>query len=663
MNVMTGLRWRVTSVPETRNRGMHRSRYSTLSLKEARDASTRIEYEDDIVAAAESLCLDADDNRLPSDLLQVKGLSASRRGHVHIAAAYLKCALKRAPSAQRYADLADVLMLEGEGADGLSAALAALSQTPSDEMAYRRLGRALRKHSSTAAVAVYQLALRLDPRNPVVLIELADVLLALGRFDQAITTYDEAISLDSRNVRAYCGLGYAWNMCRKPEIALAILGRASVLDPTHAGVRGQVGHTLIRLRRYEEAADQLRASLNIEPRNASVCCDLVYALELLGRPSEAAAAWLALGEAMQLEARYEAAAHCYREACARHESLPGRLRLAHMLIATRHPHDAVRLLKPLVESGCQALAAHLDLATARYLIDDVDRAWDHFSRHYDTQDSVKRAFEQPLWDGSDLGGRTILLWASDGRGDVIQFLRYVRYAREQGGRVIVQCHHPGLIPLISRMPDVEGVVASTMPLPAFDVHAPLVFLPAFVRQARDYRVELPYLRPNSRLVRYWHQRLRPSADKIVGLSWGGEMSVAPSRFIYLKLFEILADVPGVRFVSLQHGPQTAELLNPQKTLRIERWMDYNSTIDEAAALIAELDLVISVDTMIAHLAGALGRPVWVLLRYATNWRWQLDRDETHWYPTMRLLRQRRIGDWNGVLLRVRELLLSSQSVR
>lgn len=459
------------------------------------------------------------------------------------------------------------------------------------------------------------------------------------------------------------------------DAAVACLRRAVALDVRHevyqADLKRVTSHNPCSSLR-EETHDvlspspsndvrRLRASLALDPWNLDASRRLVCALEQSCRIEDVAHAWHHLGAVLWERRRYEEAAVAYRQAIAVKPNHLHALRaLGKAYIAIRQPQKSLRWIRAALALDPHDPRTHIDAGIASFLLGDERAGWEAFSHFYNTFALQRFAFDRPQWDGSRLDNRTILLWTDMGRGDVIQFLRYVSVPKQYGARrIIVRSHHTSLVPLIQRMPNVDAVVVPGAPEPDVDVHAPLIFFPALsIVDRTTWTSQVPYLDVDPRLVATWRERLGPHSGMTVGLSWAGnaETRSAMARFVPLAAFGPLGPVPDVRFVSLQHGPQAAELFSPPPGLRVLRVLRESSSIEDAAAMIVNVDLVISVETMIAHLAGALGKPVWTLLRHATNWRWPLEREHTAWYPTMRLFRQTQPGDWTDVITHVRMAL-------
>jgi hypothetical protein len=289
-----------------------------------------------------------------------------------------------------------------------------------------------------------------------------------------------------------------------------------------------------------------------------------------------------------------------------------------------------------------------------------ERGWELYEWRYKAPESgLARAFSQPQWTGQDLLGKTVLLHAEGrGHGDAIQFCRYVPMVAARGARVVLECQR-WLVGLLSRLPGVVATYARTQPLPPFDLHSPLNSLPlAFKTTVVNVPSSVPYLAPSPERVEAWRGRLgaKPAGIRLrVGLVWAGTQTGKDFRSRSLSVFAPLAVVAGVEFHSLQVGPEANE--TPPAGLRLFDHSGELRDFDETAALLMNLDLVISVDTAVAHLAGALAREDWVLLPKVSDFRWLMERNDSPWYPTMRLFRQSFTEkDWSGVVCQIAEEL-------
>ena len=290
------------------------------------------------------------------------------------------------------------------------------------------------------------------------------------------------------------------------------------------------------------------------------------------------------------------------------------------------------------------------------LTGDFERGWAEYEWRWKTKEQSfqRRSFSQPLWDGQALAGRTILLHAEQGLGDTIQFVRYVPLVKERGGRVVVECQPP-LLPLLADCPGIDEIVAKGNPLPAFEVQAPLLSLPGILGTTVDsIPAHVPYLRVDQELEQFWQKKLDPLGGFKVGIVWQGNPQFRGDhqRSIPLPHYEALARVAGVRLVSLQKGAGANQLRMLAGSFPVLDLGPQLETFNDTAAALKNLDLLISSCTSVPHLAGALGRPVWLALSFVPDWRWLMEREDTPWYPHHRLFRQNRPGDWSEVFERI-----------
>jgi tetratricopeptide (TPR) repeat protein len=307
-----------------------------------------------------------------------------------------------------------------------------------------------------------------------------------------------------------------------------------------------------------------------------------------------------------------------------------------------------------------------NLAAALLQRGDYGEGWrEHEWRlHRDVSWAKPRLFGQPRWTGEDLTGRTILLHAEQGLGDGLQFARYATPIAARGARVILEVA-PSLTALLATVPGVAQVVAAGAALPAFDCHLPLMSAPALLgTTVATIPAEIPYITAHAAMVAAWGRRLAHLPGPKVGLAWAGDPrphdwrahAVDRQRSMALTRLTPLLDLPGISVVSLQKGVAAAQIGDIAPERRPFDPMDAVVDFADTAALVANLDLVIAVDTAVVHLAGAIGKPAWILSRFDGCWRWLLDREDSPWYPTARLFRQTTPGDWDAVVARLVEAL-------
>ncbi len=299
---------------------------------------------------------------------------------------------------------------------------------------------------------------------------------------------------------------------------------------------------------------------------------------------------------------------------------------------------------------------HWDQALTFLTMGDLVRGFTEYEWRWRRADSPPRNFTQPLWDGAPLDGRTILLHQEQGFGDMIKFVRYAPMVKELGGIVLVECQ-PELARLFTGAPGVDRVVLKGAPLPPFDVYAPMLSLPRILGTTLDtIPAPCPYLaRPERHNIFLPNMSL---GDLKIGVSWAGKPTHRNdrNRSCPFSHFLELAGVPNTTMFSLQKGKPAAEIGQCACTALVTDLAPALQDFADTAAVISQLDLIITVDTAPAHLAGAMGREVWVLVPYVPDWRWLTRREDTPWYPTMRLFRQSRPGAWEELFDRVRKAL-------
>jgi len=518
----------------------------------------------------------------------------------------------------------------------------ALRLRPNNADALSNRGNALTKLLRyDAALASYDDALRLRPDHIEALYNRGVALHELRRFDEALSNYDRALALRPDYSEALVNRGVTLHDLGRSREALESYDRALALQPDNFEALTNRGVALQNLRRYGEALSSHERALAVRPSDAVALNNLGVTLHRLGQ----------LDEALANYDRALAARPDYAEAFVNHGVTL---------------HDLKRFDEALA-SYDRAIALQPDYADAfffrsmsRLLTGDFERGWFEYERRWESSSAAlsKRDFQQPLWLGEDdIADKTILLHSEQGFGDTIQFCRYAPLVAARGARVMIEVEEP-LQGLMTGLDGVVRIIAKGDPLPDFDIQCPLLSLPlAFRTRMNTIPSNLSYLRPPKRTLQDWDARLGQESRPKIGLAWAGNAKHVRDRerSISFSAFLPLLDVDAT-FVSLQKDicKADAEMLGANRNIRDPG----NSLGDfsDTAALISRLDLVISVDTSIAHLAGALGKPVWVLLTHVPDWRWLLDGDDNPWYPTARLFRQSDTREWDSVMARIRDAL-------
>ena len=308
--------------------------------------------------------------------------------------------------------------------------------------------------------------------------------------------------------------------------------------------------------------------------------------------------------------------------------------------------------------------AHWNLSMACLRLGDLKRGFLEYEWRFKGPAGVNLTkYSRPRWEGGDLTGKTILLHGEQGMGDILQFVRYVPLVAARGAKIVVACH-PELCRLLANMRFVSQAIAIGTAPPRFDVHCSMMSLPfVFGTTLATIPAYAPYLHAPVDLIGHWAERLGPRGTAArVGLVWAGrpEYLTDAVRTIRLEQLSPLAAVKGIEFHSIQKGPAAREAMNPPAGMQLVSHGDQLTDFAETAALLANLDLVISVDTAPAHLAGAMGKAVWVMLPTPADWRWMLQRSDNPWYPTMTLFRQNTPGQWDEVIGRIAKAMATGQ---
>lgn len=603
----------------------------------------------------------------------------------------LRAVLKEAPTdvaAQH--DLGVALAKQVKLDEAIASFEKVIKLNPHATDARRNLGVALaqrgRRHDAAAA---FQKLVDVTPNSAQCRHEWASALKAIGKLTDAAAQYREAILLKEDWAEAHHDLGLTLADLKRPSeaeehyrqaiklkpdfpealnnlgILLEGLGRlgeaeavyrqALTIKPNAADVHNNLGVALAAQRRYEEAVLSYRESLRLTPDSALALNNLGNSLRALGQIDEAVRS---LRQAIRLRPDY---AEAYNN-------------LGIALVQLGRDQEAISFYERALCFRADYPEAHLNRSLAWLAAGDFKQGWTEYEWRWMAKDVNRRSFRQRRWDGCDLHGRTIFLYLEQGVGDTLQFIRYARLLKQRGARVIVEVQK-SLVRLLSSCPHVDQVVPIGAPEPQFDLQIPLLSLPAIFRTTPEtIPADVPYLFPDKQLQAHWRGRLEElaptprdaasghgAAELRIAIAWQGNKQYRGDRqrSIPLKHFAALADVPGVRLLSLQKGvgaEQVADLSGRFSVIEYPAIDEDSGAFMDTAAIMTNVDLIVTSDTAIPHLAGALGVPVWMAVPKVADWRWMRNEAGSPWYPTMRIFRQRRQDDWEELFGRIADEL-------
>jgi tetratricopeptide (TPR) repeat protein len=571
------------------------------------------------------------------DALHMLGALHYQAGRSELAIAPLREALRLRPDfVGAHQTLGEILRQLGRLEEAVACLELVVALQPGNVAARFSMGRILVNMGRwSAAEASFQEALWLRPDFGDARCLLGNALAGQGRLEEAIACYRQALDLSPGSVWIHNNLGNALRSLGHREEAAACIRRALELQPHDPEAHNNLGAVLVELGQLDEAVRCYRQALELQPHNPMALTNLGLALRQQDKLAEASA--------------------CLQQAVA----LQPDLAMAHfslgIVVGEEGNHDAaLRCFERTVALQPDHVHGHCSLGMTWLLLGQFERGWPEYAWRSRCPETAFPPLRQPAWNGSPLDGQTILLLEEQGVGDTLQFIRYAPLVKARGGRVLVWCR-PELGRLLATFPAIDGLVRG-LPLPEFAVHAPLLGLPRlFDTRLDNIPAAIPYLEPDPARVTHWREVLEKQGCLCIGICWQGNPGHRNDRqrSVALEQFKPLVEVPGVRFVRLQQGAGSDQWPGPFAGLEVTcQSSEPAADWAETAALVAALDLVVSVDTAVAHCAGALGVPVWVALPFSPDWRWLLEREDSPWYPSMRLFRQQQLGQWSDVFERI-----------
>jgi FkbM family methyltransferase len=549
---------------------------------------------------------------------------------------------------------------------------------PDDARARRNLHDVLRSAGRVdELVASQQEAVGSQPDSVQARMELAVALLERQRYDEAASMLEEVLRLQADSPEAHNNLGMARAAQGRRDDAIACYRRAVAIKPDFAQAHNNLGIALRQQGQLEAAVASCRESVRLRPDLPEGHNNLGSALEEMGRMDEAI---VSLEEALRLRPDFakahnnlaiaywhqgrldEAIASCRRAIELMPELSEAHNNLGNVLRDQGRLDEALSSYERAIAIKSDYPDPYWNRSLVLLLQGDLERGWADYEWRWKLASFATRKTDKPMWDGSPLEGRTVLLDSEQGLGDTIHFIRYAPLVRARGGKVIFACPK-ALARLLSGCAGIDQLVSQGEPVGEFDTFTPLLSLPYILGTTlKNIPADVPYLTADKDLVERWRGELASIDGYKVGIAWQGSPKNRTDRLRSMPLarFEPLARVPDMRLLSLQKGLGSEQIAALNGRFEVD---DLASRLDldagpfmDTAAVLRHLDLVITCDSAIAHLAGALAVPVWIALPFSPDWRWMLGRDDTPWYPTARLFRQAKLGEWEPVFERMAEEL-------
>ncbi|MBM4146648.1 MAG: tetratricopeptide repeat protein [Nitrospira sp.] len=428
-----------------------------------------------------------------------------------------------------------------------------------------------------------------------------------GRLEEAITCYQKAIELNKNLTGAFYNLGVAFQKKGQIDKSILYYEIAIGLNQDFTEAHYNLGIAYKEKALFDEAMICFQRVLQLKPDHSDASYNF--------------------GNVYAAKGQFNEAIQCYQRA---------------------------------IELNPDYAEAHWNIALINLLLGNFKEGWKGYEWRWKLKDIIShRDFSQPIWNGYDINGKTILLHAEQGFGDTIQFIRYAPLVAQRSARVILECQKE-LVSLLKSVEGIHQVISYEESLPDFNIHCPLLNLPSIFNTTTDnIPAEIPYITADASLIKKWHEKVKHDTSKLkIGLVWAGEKLYKNdfSRSCSFEIFSALNLSDDITWYSLQKGDPSTQVENSLKGINLIDYTDELRDFSDTAALMQNLDLIISVDTAVAHLAGALGKPIWTLLPFVPDWRWMLNREDSPWYPTMRLFRQPSRGDWKSILENVADSL-------
>lgn len=550
-------------------------------------------------------------------------------------------------TAQDYFNLAETYKEEGNLEQAITYYLQTLQLEPTHFKACFYVANAFfQTDKISQAIQYYQNALHINPKSATVHLNLGICTNRLKKHQEALNYFKTSIELNPSYVKGYLHYGATLEKLGNNKEALEVYQHAITnIDPNNSDLLYRAGMVLRHLNRIDEAIEYFHNALHFNPKNTNVMLQLANTLNMIMTP----------------EAAQEALELYYNVLEINPDTKEAMYNFAYTLKKLGHIRKAKNILIKILEKYPDYPQAHFSLSLCHLTLGNFKEGWKEYEWRWNAYHEQPKKLNKPLWNGSDPRGKRILIYAEQGLGDTLQFIRYAQLLKKRGAIVIVETQEP-LFDLLSQCDYIDHLVVRGKTLPDFDFQIALMSLPRlFETTLETVPTNIPYLKADPKLVEYWKEQLAHDTNFKIGICWQGNSQyrtqflrqVVAAKSMNVKTFEPLGNLTGVSLYSLQKINGVDQLEGVNETIKIHTFgPDFDEShgrFMDTAAVMKNLDLVITIDTSIAHLAGGLNIPVWNLLPEPCDWRWMINCNDSPWYPNMRLFRQSKQGDWESVI--------------
>jgi tetratricopeptide (TPR) repeat protein len=527
-----------------------------------------------------------------------------------------------------------------------------------------------------AAISELLQAIKLEPENASSYANLANAYSFIGEYSKAISSCEKAVELEPKRAEFHQNLGSFLQKNGDLDSALISLRRALILNPESAPIYNNIGSILNDLGRIDDAAGSYLEAHKLDPESDIIMLNLAMAMHNLKNFTEAKSLfeqlidrdpnryniWVNYGNTLYELGENENALNAFNMAITLNENDSNSHRNRGLVLQRLGEwQEAMKSFNNAVSIIPDDATVLFPRGMLRLKLGDYVNGWADYEWRFESVglDFVPgSAWQYSHWDGRSFEGKTIVVYHEQGLGDALQLLRYLPLVKERGGRLIFACGVPLMRLVENSIPEVDKVISRLENHKLrYDYHVALMSLPRIFKTELETIPPLaPLLRADESTVKFWETKIQDKDMFNIGLVWSGNPEQGDNKYRSCSLadFAPIAEIPGIQFYNLQLGEAKDQIAEQAGTMEIIDYSDSLHDMQETAALIENLDLVLTVDTSVAHLAGAMGHPVWVILWFNHCWRYLLERNDSPWYPTMKLYRQPELGDWKSVMSNVNE---------